>query len=324
MKLNKLIVMGLVAAVMVTGCASTNTTSTSASTTSEDTTIATTESATTEATETTTTEATDVSETEETATEATDTTEVEDADAETETEDEFDMLGDDALTALQNGDDEAALTYLKTAAYLGDATVAGQVGELYQNAYFGYKLSSGCDYDEAKIWDQIAIDMGCARGYTNMGILYYNGWGVDQDYDTAIEYFKDATDAGDEKGPRWLGITYEEQDDYTDAAYYFNIAAENGDTTGKAYLAELYRLGEGVDQDYDKALELYEETVDAVDADGDPVTGVAEAAYGYGQMYENGEGVDKDLDKAKEIYEKGAAWGNEDCEDALAALEDNE
>ena len=66
-------------------------------------------------------------------------------------------------------------------------------------------------------------------------------------------------------------------------------------------IGHIYRYGEGVEQDYSKALEWYNKAVNA---------GNASAMYSIGYMYDYGEGVEQDYSKALEWYNKAANAGN--------------
>ena len=222
----------------------------------------------------------------------------------------------DAVDAFAAGNEEQGIIYLTTAATMGNPEAAGQLGELYQLAFNGYELRGGKDYEKAMAWDRIAADLGNPRGYTNMGILYYNGWGVEQDMETAISYFTTATEQGDMKGPRYLGLSYEAVEDYENAAKYYEAAYNTGDITGGEKLARLYLDGLGVEQDAAKALEIYENTV--AGANGNHVAALC--AYQAGYLYENGIGTDADTEKATEYYDIAIEMGSEEAEIARANL----
>ena len=76
-------------------------------------------------------------------------------------------------------------------------------------------------------------------------------------------------------------------------------------------LGYMYQNGKGVEQDYAKARELYEQAA---------TRGIARAYYHLGEMYENGRGMNQDYAKAAEYYEKAAAKGDTDAQKNLDRL----
>lgn len=227
-----------------------------------------------------------------------------------------DRIAEEAEDAFTMGDEAAGILYLQTAANMGSADAASLLGELYQSSYNGYVLKNGVDYEQALIWDTIAKDMGSTRGCNNLGILYYNGWGVEQNLEQALQYFLDTSDEGDMKGARWVGIVYEEQNDYENAAKYYQLAADRGDITGTIDLANLYKEGLGVELDIEKSVALLQSILD--NANGNEKA--ADAALVLGKMYEDGDGVTQDLDKARDVYQQGADLGSTEAQEALDNL----
>ncbi len=72
-----------------------------------------------------------------------------------------------------------------------------------------------------------------------------------------------------------------------------------------------YMNGDVVDQDYQKALQLFMEAYEA---------GSMKAARYVGMVYEQGLGVEQDLNKAKELYQEAAGYEYPDAMEALARL----
>jgi hypothetical protein len=74
-------------------------------------------------------------------------------------------------------------------------------------------------------------------------------------------------------------------------------AAESGDADAQFALAVRYRNGDGVDQDYTKAMDLAKRSADQ---------GNAQAQTLVGMMYQGGEGVAPDASEAASYYQKAA------------------
>ena len=76
-------------------------------------------------------------------------------------------------------------------------------------------------------------------------------------------------------------------------------------------LGWMIKKGRGVEQNYDKAKELFEKAASL---------GASASYFHLGDMYENGLGVDKSLEKAIEYYQKGAELENKKCRERLDVL----
>jgi TPR repeat protein len=126
---------------------------------------------------------------------------------------------------------------------------------------------------------QAGADHGNTVSMRILGILYYNGEGVAQDYEKALKWFQ--------KG------------------------AHNGDTSSMSNLGSLYANGQGVAQDYAKARELFEKAAEQGEAIG---------MTNLGLLYENGQGVAQDYAKAREWYQKAAELGEVNAINAINKL----
>ena len=62
-------------------------------------------------------------------------------------------------------------------------------------------------------WFQKAADQGYALAYSAIGDLYAQGYGVGQDKDKALDYYKKAATAGDADACLHLGQMYEQGKD---------------------------------------------------------------------------------------------------------------
>ena len=77
--------------------------------------------------------------------------------------------------------------------------------------------------------------------------------------------------------------------------------AQSGDSEAQYKLGECYFNGDGIEQDYKKAVEWYEKSA---------IQGYAKAQNNLGFCYGKGYGVEKDLEKEVEWYIKSAEQGN--------------
>ena len=76
--------------------------------------------------------------------------------------------------------------------------------------------------------------------------------------------------------------------------------SDEGNAEAKFFLGALYYSGQGVEQDFSRALKLFEESSNS---------GYTSATYNLGVIYAKGRGVDVDEDKAIKFYEKAALGG---------------
>ena len=83
---------------------------------------------------------------------------------------------------------------------------------------------------------------------------------------------------------------------------------EEGEAWAQNLLGQKYEDGDGVDQSYQRAKELYELAAKPRGPESDPGPGYAMAQYNLGIMYENGLGLDQSYETASEYYEAAARY----------------
>ena len=114
-------------------------------------------------------------------------------------------------------------------------------------------------------------EAGNGRAYTDLGRMYEQGNGVEQDYEKALEYYRLSAEAEnpDFKGMRYAGLMYRDgtgvAQDAAEAAVCFRLAAEAGDVSAAYFLGLLYEEGNGVDQNTVEAKKWYEKAVSTID-----------------------------------------------------------
>ena len=88
------------------------------------------------------------------------------------------------------------------------------------------------DYQKAIEWYQKAAQQGLAKAQSNLGGMYANGHGVKQDYQKAIEWYQKAAQQGLAKAQYNLGLVYENgygvTQDYEEAMFWYQKAADQG------------------------------------------------------------------------------------------------
>lgn len=141
----------------------------------------------------------------------------------------------------------------------------------------------------------------------SLGYLYLNGQGVEEDKEKAKEIFQTVVDNGCMDGYSGYASIAEDEQQYDIAFEYANKVVEEGKeelyiADGMFHIATLYDDGNGVEQDYEKALEGYEKAIDL----GNPG-----AMNNLGTMYYYGNGVEQDYEKALEWFDKAASFGHD-------------
>ena len=123
-----------------------------------------------------------------------------------------------------------------------------------EDAWTAYKRG---DFATAlEIWRPRATQ-GVAFAQLNVGIMYYSGQGVPQDYGEAAKWYRLAAEQGDAIAQGNLGFMYYSgqgvPQDYGEAAKWYRLAAEQGNPTAQSNLGSMYYSGQGVPQDYVQA-----------------------------------------------------------------------
>eukprot|EP00439_Symbiodinium_sp_Y106_P080560 s233_g19.t1 len=138
----------------------------------------------------------------------------------------------------------------------------------------------------------------------SLGVMYWKGWGVQQDHGKAVELFQKSADLGDSVAMFTLAQIYHDgvgvQKNHSRAMELWEQAA------GLGHAASMFKLGQmnGGKQNYTKAVEWFQEAADH---------GWVEAMFNLGYMYYRGVGVQKNNAKALELLPKAADLGNADA-----------
>lgn len=108
----------------------------------------------------------------------------------------------------------------------------------------------------AKLYLPLA-KQGGAKAQLNLGVIYYLGQGVPQDYKEAAGWLRLAAKQGRAQAQNLLGAIYDlglgVTQDYQEAANWYRLAAEQGDTDGQYNLGIMYARELGLPQDYVRA-----------------------------------------------------------------------
>jgi TPR repeat protein len=139
-----------------------------------------------------------------------------------------------------------ALLLAAPAAIAGDAADCGAIDQLLKTD--PARAVGACHRLAAR---------GDAIAEYNLGLMYYAGQGVAQDYERAVMLFRGAAEQGDPPSQYSLGVAYEfgagVQRDYVEAAAWYRRAAEQGYIDAQSALGFMYGDGVEIPADYVQA-----------------------------------------------------------------------
>ena len=168
------------------------------------------------------------------------------------------------------------------------------------------------DYAEAAKCYRESGEKGYGRAMYELGRMYGWGIGVSRDkeeeakcYAKALELCSQAAEQGDADSQCCLGELYKDgngvDSDNEKAFQWFMKAAEQGHPQGQSWVGWCYEHGRGTYPDDAEAFQWYNMSA---------VQGDSNGQYGLGVAYMDGKGVLKDLDKARTWLQKAANQGD--------------
>ncbi len=135
----------------------------------------------------------------------------------------------------------------------------GAMAELGQMYHMGNGVAQ--DYEKARDWYEKGAEKSVGATH-KLGILYEYGLGVAQDNAKALSYFHKAAEAGNEISMNFIGWHYKGRrhgQGPCKSFAWFQKSADLGNSKALVYLAMAYEKGEGVPQDSEKAMALYQQ-----------------------------------------------------------------
>lgn len=189
-------------------------------------------------------------------------------------------LAEQAVALIEAEDYDDALALIQEGVEQGDPVAQTLLGECYYN---GYGVEQ--DYEEAAKYYLLAADQEYPAAMFAAGTCCYLGNGSEVDMDEAFDWYQKALDAGYEPDQEEMenviglledklkGITSEdlgefihkigteafEAEDYKTAHAYWELEANLGYPKGLYNLGIMYQNGDGVEQDFDKAADYFEQ-----------------------------------------------------------------
>jgi hypothetical protein len=144
------------------------------------------------------------------------------------------------------------------------------------------------------------------------GMAYYNGEGVDHNYDEAVKWVRLAADQGDANAQNALGESYYSGNgvaqNYIEAVKWARMAANKGYAAAQYAHGTLYYYGKGLTPNYNDAVKWFHKAADQ---------GHSTALCGLGWCYELGHGVTKNKKEAMKWFRLAADQGDKEAQKKL-------
>lgn len=125
-------------------------------------------------------------------------------------------------------------------------------GDMLRLGVLGIGDSGKPNYKEAFSWYQRAANQGDLRSQCDLGVMYCEGLGVNQDYKNAFYWYKKAAEQGFSDAQLNLGLMYSKGPgrvlSYSHAFFWFKKAADQGNIAAQRDLGVMYYEGLGVNK----------------------------------------------------------------------------
>ena len=172
------------------------------------------------------------------------------------------------------------------------------------------------DYEMAYELYSAAVDARDDRALNSLGWLTQNGLGTEKDVETARYLYLAAAMRGNTTAMVNLGNGYEQglfdgEPNYRKAVKWYWKAASEKDPDGLFNFANCYHHGWGVEQNHEKAFEIFKAMADR---------GYTQAAFYVGLYYQEGLAGEQNYELAREYYEQGARDDDMYCYNQLGTL----
>lgn len=158
-------------------------------------------------------------------------------------------------------------------------------------------------------------EAGEASAQLDLGMIYWDGEGVEQDYVRAVQLFRQAADQGNAIAQSNLAYAYYNADgienDDNAAMYWAGLSAAQGDEVAMRLVAFGHYRGRGFPQDRAEAARIWAEAANL----GDDYS-----AYNMGIIIRDGDGVQQDDALAIQWFERALDLGHPDAAERLAEM----
>ena len=217
------------------------------------------------------------------------------------------------LVAYKNKDYTTALMLWLPLTNTGNANAQFMIGKLYMELVGDRKNPNKAEY-----WFRRAAENGHLEAQTTLGLMYFNGDGIDKDLVLASKWLLKGTgneESGDiavepvqetkldkkKIAPFNLGMIAYQKKDYTTAIMLWHPLAMEGNPEAQLMLGNLYMREEGIYKDPSRGLSWYQKAI----SQGDVKT-----SRSLGLMYLYGDDIKKNSSQAINLLLKAARLGD--------------
>lgn len=162
-----------------------------------------------------------------------------------------------------------------------------------------FAAKNGNDREAFAMYQDLA-SQGNTDARAQLGEFYLTGRGVEKDYNKGFALLKMLSEKGNIRSQVFLADQFARDGKWKNSAKWYMKAANQGDYLGQYRLGMMYKAGNGVVENYNKAIEWI-----LISAE----QGYGRAQYRLGHIYSKGDITSKDLKKAIEWYTKSAEQG---------------
>ena len=156
-----------------------------------------------------------------------------------------------------------------------------------------------------------AIADGNVYAMNDLGALYYNGRGCEQDFEKAVYYYEMAAKHGNRQAQQNLGYCYyygrEVPVDYKKAFHYFALGALKGHPISLYKIGDMYMNGYYVEKNPIEAFRIYERCIDTMTDEAAPFA-AGPIFLRLGNAFLEGLGTDVDPKRAFICFQKAETF----------------
>lgn len=151
-----------------------------------------------------------------------------------------------------------AYGYFKASADRNNTKAMLKMGDIYVSKYYPFNDKSKSDKYYSKVFKALKQqESNSGDANYQLGKMYMNGLGVEQNKDIAMSYFKTAIGKGVTDANYELGLIFKEALEYVEAFNCFMTAAENEHPAAMLEVARAYDSGLGTSKNKDNAISWY-------------------------------------------------------------------